>query len=194
MKIALCGRPGSGKSAVARKLALIFSLKHYSTGDYMRQLAMEQGYTIEAFAKVAPKDIDNHIDAWTENIGKTEDDFIFDSRLAFHFIPDAIKIFLDVSYEEGARRIFLKPRQSEAKVDSVEELAQRNKERWQADKKRYLKIYNLDMDEKTKYDLYIDTTGLSIEQVIKEIGRVIPALQNAQDSNQHTLTRIQTTS
>ncbi len=190
MKIALCGRPGSGKSAIAKKLAEEFALKHYSTGDYMRQLAMEKGYTIEEFAKITPKDIDHRIDTWTENIGKTEDNFVFDSRLAFHFIPDAIKIFLDVSYEEGARRIFLKPRESEAKAETVEHLAQINKERWEQDKRRYLKIYNLDMDDKKNYDAYIDTTKRTREEVLREVQRIIRALRKAQESNSVSLARV----
>jgi cytidylate kinase len=183
MKITLCGRPGSGKSVTAKRLAQEFHLKHYSAGDYMRRLAVEQGYTIEAFAKIMSKDFDEKVDKWTENIGKTEDNFIFDSRIAFHFIPHAIKIFLDVSYEEGARRIFSKQRESEAKVDSIKELAETNKQRWAADKKRYITIYNLDMDDEKLYDAYINTTNLSIDQVIQEIKRIIPALRKAQASN-----------
>lgn len=190
MKIALCGRPGSGKSAIAKKLAEEFCLKHYSTGDYMRQLAMEQGYTIEEFAKVIPKDIDHKIDAWTENIGKTEDNFVFDSRLAFHFIPDAIKIFLDVSFEEGARRIFLKPRESEAKAETIEQLAQRNKDRWEADKKRYLRIYHLDVDDEQNYDAYIDTTKRTREEVLREVQRIISTLQQTQRGNSVSLARV----
>jgi cytidylate kinase len=176
MKITICGKGGSGKSAVAKALAKEFHLKHYSTGDFMRKIATEKGYTIEQWSHVTPVEIDNMIDKWAENVGKTEDNFIFDSRLAFHFIPEAIKIYLDVSYEEAARRVFANPRSTEAKVNSVEELAQRNKIRWETDRERYKKIYNIDVDDKINYDAYIDTTGKSIKEVINEIKRIIKSL------------------
>ncbi|MDP3728872.1 MAG: (d)CMP kinase [bacterium] len=176
MKITLGGRAGSGKSFIAKALAEKYHLKHYSTGDMMREIAMGMGYTIEAFSSVTPEETDRELDGKTEKIGKTEDNFIFDSRLAFHFIPDAIKVFLDVSYEEGARRIFLKPRESEAKVETEEELARRNKERWETDRKRYIKIYNIDLDKRENYDAYIDTTKLTREEVLREVERIIPTL------------------
>lgn len=177
MKITLCGKVGSGKSVVAKALAEEYHLKHYSTGDFMRKIAVEKGYTIEQWSHVTPKEIDNMIDNWTENIGKTEDNFIFDSRMAFHFIPDAIKIYLNVSYEEAARRIFSDQRSSEAKANSIEELAQRNKIRWETDRERFKKIYHVDVDDKNNYNAYIDTTCKSKDEVIAEIQRIIKPLR-----------------
>lgn len=176
MKIALCGRPCSGKSAVGKILAEELHLKHYSAGDYMRRLALEQGTTIEEFTKSRAKKWDYEVDSWMENIGKTQENFIFDGHLAFYFLPDAIKIFLDVTYEQGAQRIFLKQRSSESKSQTVKELAKKIQQRWEDERKLYKSLYNLDIDDKKNYTLYIDTTGLSIDQVIQEIKRVIPTL------------------
>ncbi len=177
MKITLCGRPGSGKSVVGKALAKEYNLKHYSTGDFQRKIAMERGYTIEQWSHVTPVEVDHMIDSWVENIGKTEDNFIFDSRLAFHFIQDAIKIYLDVSWEEGARRIFLNQRESEAKAESALELEKRNKVRWETDRERYKKIYNVDIDDPKHYNAYVNTTGKNIEDAIKEIKRIIETLR-----------------
>ncbi|MSR85858.1 hypothetical protein EXS74_00515 [Candidatus Woesearchaeota archaeon] len=181
MKIALCGRPGSGKSPVAKRLAQELQLKHYSTGDYMRKLAIEQDYTIEEFTKKRSKKFDEEVDSWMDNIGKTEDNFIFDSRLAFHFIPDAVHIFLDVSYEESVRRVF--KRRIGIESEKVEDFAKKTRERGEDERARYLSLYNIDTDNLKNYDAYIDTTGLSIDQVITEIKRVIPALRKEQISN-----------
>ena len=183
MKIVLCGRAGSGKSAIAKALAEKFNLKHYSTGDLMRQIAMEKGYTIEAFSHVTPEEIDREVDERTAKICRMENNFIFDSRLAFHFIPDAIKIFLDVSYEEGAKRIFLKPRVSEAKAETIEQLAERNKVRWETDRERYIKIYKIDLNNRENYDAYIDTTKLTREEVLCEVERIISTQRKTQASN-----------
>jgi len=179
MKITLGGKGGSGKSVIAKALAEEYSLKHYSTGDLMRKIAMEKGYTIESWSHVTPKEIDNQVDEWVKKIGETEDDFIFDSRLAFHFIPDSIKVFLDVSYVEAARRVFADQRKSEAKAESVEELAERNRIRWETDRERYKSIYGIDVDEKKNYDAYIDTTNKNKDEVLAEIKRIIGTLQKS---------------
>jgi len=173
MKITLCEKPGSGKSTIAKSLAEEFNLKHYSTGDLMRKIASEKGYKIEEYMKIVGPEIDNEVDNWVKNIGETEDNFIFDSRIAFNFIPDAIKIYLDVSFEEGAKRIFLKQRESEKKAEDWNELAQRNEDRWETDRKRLEKLYGVDMDNKENYNFYIDTTGKEAGYVTKEIKRIV---------------------
>ncbi len=183
MKIALCGPPASGKSPVAKKLAEEFQIKYYSTGEYMRRLANQQGYTIEEFTKIRSRDFDEEVDAWMENIGKTQDDFIFDSRLAFHFIPDAIHIFLDVSQEETVRRVLKKLKAEEMDSQRREEFVNKTIKRREDERTRYVTIYNIDTDNRENYDAYIDTTGLSIDQVIQEIKRIIPALRKEQIRN-----------
>ena len=66
MKITLCGRIGSGKSVIAKALAKDLNLKHYSTGDLMREIAKEKGYTIEDFMKIRSDDIDHQVDSRTK--------------------------------------------------------------------------------------------------------------------------------
>ncbi|MBL7051657.1 MAG: cytidylate kinase family protein [Nanoarchaeota archaeon] len=183
MKITLCGRIGSGKSVIAKALAKDLNLKHYSTGDLMRELAKERGYKIEEFMKIRPDDIDHQVDSRTKKIGEEEDNFIFDSKLAFHFIENAIKIFLDVTYEEAAKRIFNAQRTTEAPASSPEELAVRNKERWEVDRKKYQKLYNVDIDDQNNYDIFIETTGKPLDEVIQEVKRAILSLSEKQENN-----------
>ena len=173
MKIVLCGKPGSGKSTVARILAKDLHLKAYSSGDMMREIAMKTGFTIEEYAKVIPKEIDNYVDERIKKIGQADDDIIIDSRIAFHFIPDAIKIFLEVSWLDGARHIYNNQRASEKPAKSIDELAERNENRWNADSKRYLNIYKIDINDRTNYDHYIDTTGKSIPEIIRVTKRAL---------------------
>ena len=183
MKITLCGRIGSGKSVVAKAIAKDLNLKHYSTGDLVREIAKEKGYTIEEFMKIIPDEIDYQVDSRTKKIGEEEDNFIFDSKLAFHFIENAIKIFLDVTYEEAAKRIFNDQRSSEAPASSQEELVERNKERWELSRKKYIKLYNVDIDEKSNYDIFIETTGKPLDEVIQEVKRAILSFSEKQKNN-----------
>ena len=108
MKLTLGGTLGSGKSTVGKLLCKEFKLKYYYTGQRFREMAAEKGMSIHEFAKIAEKDrkIDIELDKWQENIGKEQDDFLLDGHIAFHFIPDSIKIFLDGNINERAKRIF----------------------------------------------------------------------------------------
>ncbi len=56
---------------------------------------------------VAKHDVnfDKKLDTKTEKYGEENDDFIFESRLAWHFIPDSLKIYLDCDVEERYKRI-----------------------------------------------------------------------------------------
>ena len=42
MVITISGEPGAGKSTTAKLLAKKLSCKHYSTGDFMRDMAEER--------------------------------------------------------------------------------------------------------------------------------------------------------
>lgn len=170
MIITLSGIAGSGKSTVAKLVAQKLGFKHYSTGDFMRTLAKENDMTLLEFSKVAESDptIDKKIDALTIKLAKEEDDFVIDSRLAFHFIPQSIKIFLDVNKQEGARRIFSAKR-SEESSQSIDEAYDKILERIASERKRYNEIYGFDYLDTSKFDLIVDTSSITPEEVVTTI-------------------------
>ncbi len=108
MIITISGMIGSGKSTVADELARIFKYKRYSSGDFMRQLAQKKNMSLIELSRIAEKDpeIDREIDKRQIELGQKEDNFVIDGRLAWHFIPKSVKIYLDVSNEEAAKRIY----------------------------------------------------------------------------------------
>ena len=161
MIISISGTPGSGKNTVAEILVKKLKFKHYSMGDLRGKMAIEKGMTISELNKLGEKEAftDKEIDEYQKTLGKKEDNFVIDGRLSFYFIPQSIKIYLDVDPREGARRIFMAPpRKDEQKYHSIEEVIKSNKERVESDKKRYKKYYNIDSYDKKNYDLVIDTT------------------------------------
>lgn len=171
MKITISGRAGSGKSTVAKIMAKELSLAHYSTGDFMRELAAERKMSLLELSREAEKDpsVDREIDKRTEELGRTKDNFIIDSRLAFHFIPDSIKVFLDVGLKEAARRIFHDLRPNEKENISQDETAKNIQKREFSEKQRYKQYYNLNPYDRKSYDLVIDTTGISPKEVADSI-------------------------
>lgn len=174
MKITISGTPGSGKSTVGKALAKEFNLKHFSTGDFMRDLAKKRGMSLMDLSALAETDrsIDEEIDEYSSNLGKTQDDFVIDSRLAFHFIPDSFKILIRCTAEEGARRIFgdiqANVRGVEGEIKTLEQATLAVKSRMESERKRYNQYYGIDVDNSANFDVIIDTTDLTKEEAIKQ--------------------------
>ncbi len=168
MNIVIGGKAGSGKSTVAKIIAKKLGYGHYSTGDFMRQMADERGMTIVGIQKLAETDpsIDEELDERQKNIGKTNDNFVIDSRLGFLFVPNAVKIFLDCDDKVRAERIFKDTRPKERNVTLA--MTQQNiRKRETSENKRYEKVYGFNCYDKSHFDLTIDTTKLTIAQVAR---------------------------
>lgn len=170
MIITISGPPGSGKNTVADALAKKLNYKHYSMGDIRRKMAQDRGMTIADFNKLGEKEFftDKEVDGYQTELGKKEDNFIVDGRLSYHFIPNSLKIFLDVTLEVGAKRIFGAKRKGE-EFKNLDEAIASVKSRVQSDKARYKKYYNLDYTDKSQYDYVVDTTNLSVDGVVNKI-------------------------
>ncbi len=175
MKITISGTPGSGKSTVAKKLAEKLGLRHFSAGDFQRDLAKEKGVTPLELAKMAEADpeIDKKTDSWAEAVGEADDNFVMDSRLAFNFIPDSVKIFLDVSEDDAARRIYHDMRPEEKENTTQGATYESIKKREESEKKRYQQYYGIDYTNPDNYDLVIDTTEVPVAEVVKKILKFI---------------------
>lgn len=171
MIVTISGMIGSGKSTVASALAKKLKFKHLSTGDVMRKIAEEKGITPVELNRLAEKDpsFDRMIDSKTAELGKKEDDFVMDSRLAFHFIPKSIKIFLDVSLDIAAKRIFTQKRAKEKENISLSATKANIKEREASELKRYRQMYNLDYTKHSNFDLVVDTSDTDVNQIVKKI-------------------------
>ena len=175
MIITISGALGSGKSTVAKILVQKFNLKHYSTGDFMREIAAKRGITLLELSKLAETDrsIDKELDNYQIQLGKYEDNFIIDARLGWHFIPNSIKIFLDVTDEEAAKRIFKEGRTDEKYNTDLNATLENIKNRRASEIKRYLDYYNLNYYDHNNYDLVVDTTEIPAEEVAEKIIKFI---------------------
>jgi len=171
MIITITGNLGSGKSTVAKLLAKNLGLKHYSMGDLQRSIAKKKGITLVELQKLEEKDasIDKEVDQTQIDLGKKEDNFVIDSRIGWHFIPYSIKIFLDVTEEEAARRIFNQKREDEKYNKTLQETLKKIRERKASEIKRYKEYYNLNYMDVSNYDLVVDTTKIPAEKVAEKI-------------------------
>ena len=170
--ISLGGLPGSGKSTVKGLLAESLNYQTFSTGDLMRGMALARGISFDEFnALIATdKSLDEAIDAELIRIEKEETNKIIDSHLAFHFVPSSFKVFLNISLEKSAERIYNDSERMTRKsvgdtMSSVVEAKQRIAARINNHNDRYMRFYGVSPYDKTQYDLVIETEKNSPAEV-----------------------------
>ena len=172
MIITITGKPCSGKSAAIAKLMEKQEFEKFSAGDIFRRIATERGLNVLEINQAGDVcDIDKMVDDEITAIGKRdlEKDIIFDSRTAWHFIPESFKVFLDIEPKEAARRLINSGRTTE-KVDVSEEEAIADLEsRWNIENDRYLMLYNFDNRNPKNYNIVVNTTNLSVDDVANKI-------------------------
>lgn len=180
MIITLGGHHGAGKSTLGARLAEYYEYKRYSTGDFMRGLAMERGVSIIDIGREAEGDkgvIDAILDNRQRDLGKTEDDFIIDGRLAFHFIPHGVKIFLTVTPIEAAHRIYADAtRQGVETHETIEHTVANIETRRASENDRYMKYYGLHIYDMDLYDIVVDTSNRTPDDVFELVIQSIDVL------------------
>jgi CMP/dCMP kinase len=175
MIITISGKPGAGKTTISKLLAKKLKYKEYYVGQMRRDAAKRKKLTIQEYNKVGETDssTDKEVDKYQEQIGKTEDNIIVQGRTSFKFIPHSFKVYVDVDFNKGAERIWRNLQhqndRNEGTYKTIEELKKAVKERIKSDTIRYKKYYNLDVYDKKHYDVCIDTTNKTAEEVITEI-------------------------
>jgi cytidylate kinase len=94
---------------------------------------------------------------------------ILDSRLGFYCQPEAFKVFLDVSDEEAARRIYGDKQRTGDAYASIQAVQEATEKRNIDDANRYEELYGIDITDKNNFDFVVDTTGKIPQQVADEI-------------------------
>lgn len=178
MKITITGALHSGKSSVAKAISKALDYTYFSVGELQRELAVEKGMSITEYNKyMLDNSLDHEVDNKTMEIGRINENFIFDARLAWHFIPDSFKIYLMVDLDVAVERAMKNERGKSEKYSSKEEAKASIIERRRLEVSRFKDIYNIDIDKDSNYDLVIDTSHISMEEVmadtIQAIKRVI---------------------
>jgi len=177
VQITISGMPGSGKSTIAEHLAAGFRLKHYSVGDFMRQLAKKHKVSLLQLSKEAEKGpkIDKQLDSMTKGLRKKRT-FVLDSRLGWYFLPKSIKIFVKVDVKDAARRIFNQKRGIEKENLTYRKTLENIRRRIKSERMRYKRYYGIDIERLSNYDIIIDTSGLRIKQMCFAVEKAVKRL------------------
>ena len=169
--IPISGIPGSGKSSTSDLVAKKLGFKRFSSGDFFREIGLELEISINDVSKRAEIDptIDQRTDAEIKKLGGSEK-IVIDSRLAFHWIPESFKVYLDLPPEVAKGRILnnLKEnplRKESENAETHEEVYEKIIHRLESEKKRYKELYGVDHTKKENFNLVIDTNKNNLEQV-----------------------------
>lgn len=173
MFIAINGQLGSGKSEICRILHERYGYTVFSTGKLQRQVANEMGISTLELNERCKKDptLDHYIDQkLVEYAEQNRDkDIIFDSRMAWHFVPNTFKVHLLVSPAEAAARVFYNRISEEETYQSPEAAMRDLIGRRRVEAERYEMIYGVRMTDYANYDFLLDTTTLTPDEECREL-------------------------
>ncbi|MFB0543374.1 MAG: (d)CMP kinase [Candidatus Bathyarchaeia archaeon] len=170
--IAVSGLHGSGKSTQAKRLAETFGRRYFSAGIMFREMAEERGVSLLEFTRMAEEDeeIDKLVDERTR-LEAEERGVVLDGVLSGWMAGDLadLKFFLLAPDEARFRRIGLRDGLS------LEEARRSTVERDRRERERFKRLYNIDIDDLTIYDLVLNTelfdpdgTARILKKVVEE--------------------------
>jgi len=163
--ITISGKPGSGKSSTADRIAELLGYTRHSSGDMVRKVLKRNGLTLEEYNQKAEDDhdLDDQIDEELRAL-RDLDDIVVDSRLGFYWLPESFKVYLDLDLDVATARIFkdVTANSSRSGVEggdhSLPSIARSVSGRMRDEQNRFKKLYSVDPYDTQHFDLIIDTS------------------------------------
>lgn len=170
--ISLAGDLAAGKGTVSKILMEDLGYGVYRNGEYARKLAKEMGLDITSFNKYLAEhpEIDLQIEKSASEYAKTNDNFIIDARLGWYAVPESFKVYLRVDIDVAAKRAFEdNNRKGTEQFATVEEQKRDMIERFRLENERYWNLYHVHKEDMSNYDLVVDTTNMTPNEVANKI-------------------------
>jgi predicted cytidylate kinase len=166
--ITISGEPGTGTTTIATMLSKKTGLRMVYTGETFRELAKEHNMELSEFSTYAdsnPK-IDLELDARQMDHAR-KGNVILEGRLAGWLMKnnkiDAFTILLTADLEIRVNRIMGRENKSYNQVK--QEILEREK----CEMERYQKFYTVNYLDNSHYDLIIDTSDLTPDEIVNKI-------------------------
>lgn len=172
--ISLSGDLAAGKGTVSEILIKDLNYGIYRNGAYARKLAADMGLDITSFNSYLAEhpEIDTQIEKSAAEYAKDHDNFIIDARLGWYAVPESFKVYLRVDIDEAAKRAFEdKKRKNTENLATVEEQKQDMIRRFNLENERYWNLYHVRKEDMSNYDLVVDTTNITPQEVAEIIKR-----------------------
>ncbi|MCI9015581.1 MAG: AAA family ATPase [Clostridia bacterium] len=169
--ITITGDLASGKTTVTNLIAEQLGYSIHRNGAYARKIAKDLGMSVTQYNEYVEKhpEIDRQIENSAAEYVKNNDNVIVDARLGWYSVPDSFKVYLSVELEISAERALKDTdRKDTEKFVTLEEQKKDIQKRYKMENERFLKLYNIRRDDMSNYDLVLDTTKKT-PQEIKDI-------------------------
>jgi CMP/dCMP kinase len=175
--VVLSGDLGSGKSTVSTLLARLLGIRRISVGDLYREMGQQRGMTaleLNLHAELDDK-IDHYVDRLQSDIATSGETVVLDSRLAWFFFRDALKVYLITDPVVAAHRVVGRTAKTVESYTSAAEARERLAERSESERVRFIERYGADKTRLRNYDLVCDSTRATPAEVVAPIVQVLPA-------------------
>ena len=170
--ITIAGDHASGQGTLADFLSKELGYEIYRNGQYVRKLAKEKNMDIAEFQKILNSNeaLDRQIEKSASDYAKDHENLVIDAKLGWYAVPYSFKVYLRVDLDVAATRIFNDPKRNDTeKFDTIEEVREKIVYRYTEENNRWFKTYGVNRDDMSNYDLVIDTTFLSPDEVCKQV-------------------------
>jgi len=158
--VTISGLHGTGKSTYAREVAKKFGLRHISAGELFRQIAVERHTSLGDLSREAEKndELDHLLDERTRSEIR-RGGVVIDGLLVGWFARkyNVPKIFLSAPYTIRIGRIASRDTASYAEADRATTL------RENIERRRFKRLYDIDIDDLSIYDLVLNTSLLCMK-------------------------------
>lgn len=161
MRIAMSGHSGCGNTTATNNVgkALNLNIMNFT----FRDLAVELEVNFEDLHREAPNNfIYDYLTDLTCIRAALNGKIIVGTRLAAWLVDADLRIWLNASLEARASRI---NRRESEKNSSYEAVLYKTLKRDEQNRKRYLKLYGIDINDHSDFDVTINTEMLTVEQV-----------------------------
>ena len=173
--ITLAGSIGSGKSTVGKILGKALDCEFISTGKIFRSIGKNSNMTTLQTNHAAETNtgIDGQVDRFIVTRAKSPKPFVMDSRMAWHFVPDSLKVYLYASPYTASLRVFSDESRDTEKYTSIRQAKEDILGRRKSEIARYQKLYQVDIDKIANYDLFIVTDGAEPDEIASIILKAV---------------------
>lgn len=170
MKIVVSGPPGSGKTTQAKLITEYYGLKYISAGRFFRDIASSRGVDIVELSIIALKDpsIDIEVDRRIYEAAR-EDNVVIDGHLAAWIVNDIVDFKILVTAPLPFRVLRIAHRDNIPVEKALRETIIRE---W-SQKKRFMEIYGIDIDDISIFDLVINTKKIGIREAFEIIKKAL---------------------
>ncbi len=173
MRVTISGPPGSGKTTVAEIVSGRLAYELVTGGKIFRETARSMNISLAELGSAAEREdrYDKMLDAYLLEIMTKRDNIVVESRLSGWLCHlngiDAFKVFVDAREEVRLERI--KKSMAKRQEEIAENILQQMREREGSERARYRKYYGIDYGDTSIYDLVVDASDSSAEDVAEVI-------------------------